>query len=205
MIKRMAWVVALAGGLFAMVPVGPAAAGGGGGCHEQSATSARSLRIALSGNCFTPTLARVPVGATVTWINSDPYSHTVTGSNGAWGSYDELTQSKTVKMRFARAGVYPYFCMIHPGMVGAVLVGDANGPGTAHVIAGSSIVEPIETEPVAKPAVPVATKAVARSSAAWPAVALALSAAMGLAGFGVGRRSRNGLTSIADIGTGTGR
>jgi plastocyanin len=196
MVKRMAWVAALAAALFAMVPAGPAGAGGGG-CHAQEATSARALRIALEGNCFTPTLARVPVGATVTWINSDPYTHTVTGSNGAWGSYDELVQNATVKMRFARAGVYPYFCMIHPGMVGAVLVGDANGPGTAHVIAGSSIVEPADTEPVAKPAVPVATKAPARSSAAWPAVASALSAAMGLAGFGVGRRSRSGPGFIA--------
>jgi plastocyanin len=200
MVKRMAWVAALAVALFAMIPAGPAAAGGGGGCHQREATSARALRIALSGNCFTPTLARVPVGATVTWINSDPYGHTVTGANGAWGSYDELIQDGVVKMHFARAGVYPYFCMIHPGMVAAVLVGDANGPGTANVIAGSTIVEPVDTEPV----VPLATKGATRSASVVPAVALALSAAMGLAGFGIGRRSGKGSGLVPDA-DGSGR
>jgi len=34
-----------------------------------------------------------------------------------------------VSYRFVRSGVYPYVCTYHPGMVGAVVVGDGTGLG----------------------------------------------------------------------------
>jgi plastocyanin len=187
MVKRIARLGGLLAVLTLVVPVAPAnAGGGGGGCHGQVATSARTTRIGIESNCFTPTLARVPVGVKVTWINEDPYAHTVTGASGSWGSYAELLNGKTSTMRFTRAGAYPYFCAFHPGMVGTVLVGDANGPGTANVLAGGSVVEEVNTEQ----AQPIASKAPARRRTAWPAIALPVGTVAALAGFGFGRRAR---------------
>jgi plastocyanin len=186
MLGRIARLAGLMAVSMLAIPIAPASAGGGGGCHEQRATSARTTRIVIESNCFTPTLARVPVGATVTWINDDPYGHTVTGANSSWGSYEELTTEESTKMRFTRPGAYPYFCMFHPGMVGTVLVGDANGPGTANVLAGGSVVEEVNTEQ----AQPVAAKAPIAKRAPWTAIALPVGAAAALAGFGFGRRSR---------------
>ena len=197
MVKRIARLSALAAVSMLAVPIAPAGAGGGGGgggCYGQEATSARVSQIVLHANCFSPTLARVPVGTMVKWINKDPYEHTVTGAANSWGSFSPLGFSeatRATKMRFTRAGVFPYFCAFHPGMVGTVLVGDANGPGAANVVAGGSAVEEIDTEQ----AQPVAAKApVAKSGVALPGIVGAIAAATGLAGFGVGRRSRGAIS-----------
>jgi hypothetical protein len=42
-----------------------------------------------------------------------------------------------ITYRFSTSGVYPYFCFFHPGMVGAVVVGDAAGLGAAGAVANS--------------------------------------------------------------------
>jgi hypothetical protein len=77
--------------------------------------------------CFGPTILRVATGETITFVNGDPFQHTVLGANGAWGSYDSLKQGGEATYGFSEAGVYPYVCTWHPGMVGAVVVGDGVG------------------------------------------------------------------------------
>jgi plastocyanin len=63
----------------------------------------------------------VPVGTTVTWTNNDPVAHTVTDVNQTWdsGLFDQgVTFSKT----FDAPGVYDYYCIPHPMMIGKVVV-----------------------------------------------------------------------------------
>jgi hypothetical protein len=74
-----------------------------------------------------PLVARVPTGTIVTFVNDDEYAHAVTGAANAWGTYDELNQGDAVAYEFTAAGVYPFFCYIHPGMVGAIVVGGGDG------------------------------------------------------------------------------
>ena len=79
-----------------------------------------------------PTVVRVDAGSTITWTNRDEALHTVTGTDvrsgrpgaGSWGSLEELSQNQTFSHTFNDAGVYPYYCMLHPGMIGAVVVGN---------------------------------------------------------------------------------
>jgi plastocyanin len=176
-------LVALLGSIAVWTLSLPAAAGGGKACHATGTSSASTTKIVLNDNCITPTLARVPVGAPVTWINKDPTVHTVTGANVAWGSFKDLVPDATMTMRFTKAGVYPYYCIYHPGMAAAVLVGDANGPGIA---SAASVVDPIDA-----PAKPAAVAAKAKTlGAAWPAAALVTAAATGIGGFGLGRRAK---------------
>jgi plastocyanin len=114
----------------------PAAAGGGGGCHEGTGVSdERGTTVTLIGNCFKATVTRVDEGATVTFFNRDPQAHTVTGTAFTWGSDDLLLEGDSVQHTFTESGVYVYSCLLHPGMAGAIVVGDGGpGPGTAGAV-----------------------------------------------------------------------
>ena len=84
---------------------------------------------------FAPTVAQVPVGSKVTFVNGPDFVHLVTGANQAWGSRDaEIQPGGTVSYTFDKAGIYPYACALHRGMSGAIIVGDAvaaSGGGAA--------------------------------------------------------------------------
>jgi plastocyanin len=107
----------------------PAVAGGGcytgaDGSLTQARATADRFGAAIAECSFDPVVIYVDEGASVVWTNKDPFQHTVTGALGAWGSERLLSQGDTVAQTFKRTGVYPFFCMLHPGMVGAVVVGD---------------------------------------------------------------------------------
>ena len=86
----------------------------------------------MSRSCFDPTIVEVSPGTTVTWTNDDPYPHMVTGANQRWGSTDLIAAGGSISETFDEPGVYPYTCMLHAGMTGAVVVGapDAAGAGS---------------------------------------------------------------------------
>jgi len=110
-----------------------ALASGGGGCGRQ-VTDAPSDTIVIRNYCFGPTIARVRRGQTVTFINRDGFTHTVLGANGSWGSFSQLKSHGKAAYQFTSAGVYPFVCTFHPGMVGVVVV----GPGAPHTATGTT-------------------------------------------------------------------
>jgi len=147
-IARRAVAGMLAVGVTAAAVVmiaGPASAGGF--CHEPN-TDTAGTQVKMLNHCFTPTVVRVSPGQIVRWTNSDSDIHIVLGAGGAWGDGNDVATGKSYSYRFLRAGVYPYFCMLHPGMIGTVIVGDgkpasvAANPGEAvplnRVVARSS-------------------------------------------------------------------
>jgi plastocyanin len=75
---------------------------------------------------FTPTILYVEPGQKIIWVNQDPVPHTVTGALLSWGSESAIQRGETVSYRFDEAGVYPYYCIFHPGMAGAVVVGEVD-------------------------------------------------------------------------------
>src|SRR5215207_1459815 len=85
----------------------------------------------LTDTAYQPNPIQVSVGTTVTWTNNDSQPHTVTsGSNGQpdnkFNSSPNfnplLNPGQTFSFTFTQAGDYPYFCMLHPNMVGTVNV-----------------------------------------------------------------------------------
>jgi plastocyanin len=85
----------------------------------------------LTDTAFQPNPIQVSTGATVTWTNDDSQPHTVTsGSNGqpdnrfnSSPNFNPLmAPGQTFSFTFTQAGDYPYFCMLHPNMVGTVSV-----------------------------------------------------------------------------------
>jgi hypothetical protein len=77
----------------------------------------------------------------VTWMNSDPVSHTTTSDTGAWDS-GPVSSGTTFQHTFSTAGTFPYHCNIHPFMHGTIVVGSnpAPAPGTLAVTVTPSVV-----------------------------------------------------------------
>jgi plastocyanin len=98
-------------------------------------TTEATDQIKVMPCAFGPTVAQVPVGATVTFFNGPDFAHLVTGADQAWGSRDnELKPGSTVSYTFDKPGIYPYACALHRGMSGTIVVGDvvpANALGAA--------------------------------------------------------------------------
>ena len=131
---RRVWIVPAIGALVAaLLPAGSASAGGFcAGYENERLTDARGVRVAMADYCFTPTVLRVRKGATVTFVNKDPEAHTVGGAAGSFGDmHREIAPGKSVSFQFEREGIFPYVCLIHPGMTGAIVVGDGIGPAFA--------------------------------------------------------------------------
>lgn len=63
----------------------------------------------------------------VQWGNGDTVAHTVTSGNvtsGADGIFDSglISPGKSFTFKFAKSGTFPYFCSIHPWMMGSVMI-----------------------------------------------------------------------------------
>jgi plastocyanin len=85
------------------------------------AVAAPVTTIAIDNFMFTPMTVSVPVGGTVTWVNNDDIPHTVRAVDGSFHS-PALDTDDHYSFTFTKAGVYSYFCSIHPKMVAKVIV-----------------------------------------------------------------------------------
>lgn len=120
----------------------PALVQAGGGCHDDGSVYMEgegTTVIRMDVCSFAPTVSRVPVGTTVRFLNTSTIDHAVLGRSTTWGS-DILSPGKEFSERFDAAGTYPYACPLHPGMLGAIVVGgdQAAVPAAAAVTEGSA-------------------------------------------------------------------
>ena len=167
----------------------PAAAGGG--CHKP-ATEGRGTTLTVSEMCLSPTVLRVEEGSRLTIVNRDPVAHPLGRPGGRWFWEGDIGDSTTVRMD--QAGTYPFFCYVHPSMVGVVVVGDGQGTGSGVVEAvapgTAAEAEAAADGPVAQTA-PTAS-GTGQFPAAW-LVVVALAALVGAAaGTRLAARSRAG-------------
>jgi plastocyanin len=83
----------------------------------------------MGDQAYDPNPVKVKVGNTVTWTNDDSQIHTVTSGSdssdpnmGKEFDSSMLSQNQTFSHKFTTAGEFPYFCQLHPTMVGKVVV-----------------------------------------------------------------------------------
>ncbi|MBI5133628.1 MAG: hypothetical protein HZA83_02845 [Thaumarchaeota archaeon] len=86
---------------------------------------------------YDPKDVTIAVGATVEWENKDSAGHTVTSGNPGDSDFGALFDSTkdpagflikpegSWKYTFDKAGEFPYFCQVHPWMLGKVTVSEA--------------------------------------------------------------------------------
>jgi nitrite reductase (NO-forming) len=113
---------------------GGGAAETGGGGAETGATggdgatgvSIVSGSSSLTTDAYAPNPVQVGVGDMVTWTNDDSQPHTATSGEAVIpdGRFDSgiMAPAATFDFTFTEAGEYPYFCLLHPNMVGTVSV-----------------------------------------------------------------------------------
>jgi len=77
--------------------------------------------VHIANFTFGPALLKVRVGQTVTWTNDDDIPHTVTANDHSFKS-KVLDTGEHFSFTFAKAGLFPYFCSLHPHMTGKVMV-----------------------------------------------------------------------------------
>jgi len=83
--------------------------------------SAANVAVKIDNFVFGPQTITVPVGTTVTWTNSDDIPHTAVSTDGVFKSKVMDTDEK-FSYTFTKAGMYPYYCSVHPKMTGQVVV-----------------------------------------------------------------------------------
>jgi plastocyanin len=85
------------------------------------AAAADGMQVTVDNFTFTPKMAAVPVGTTVTWTNHDDIPHNVVNPERKFKS-PVLDTDETFSYTFDVPGTYQYYCSIHPRMTGQVVV-----------------------------------------------------------------------------------
>jgi plastocyanin len=178
-------LLALAWGSF---PAAPAVAGGGG-CGA-AVTQGVGTLVRMQRFCFKPTILYADPGDQITWVNRDEVAHVVLGANFRWGNYRDLNLGDSDVLRFPSPGVYPYLCSYHPGMIGAVVVGEVQAPaaGDEGPVDPWSVSLLSSTDTGKTPGDPSAQQGA--GSGAWKAVAIAAAALLLLTVVGTAERAR---------------
>jgi plastocyanin len=80
----------------------------------------------LTDIAYQPNPVQISVGDTIIWTNDDSEPHTATSGQNARadGRFDSgiMASTRTFEHTFTEPGEYPYFCILHPNMVGTVSV-----------------------------------------------------------------------------------
>ena len=85
------------------------------------APKAAAHTVAIDGTHFQPAMLTVKVGDSVTWVNKDPFPHTVTSASGGFDSR-EIAPGKSWKYTATKKGEFTYVCIFHPTMKAALKV-----------------------------------------------------------------------------------
>jgi plastocyanin len=84
-------------------------------------SKAQGTEVRIDNFVFTPDTITVPVNSAVTWVNKDDIPHVVASDDGLFKSRALDTEQK-YSYTFTKAGTYPYYCSVHPKMVGKIVV-----------------------------------------------------------------------------------
>jgi len=112
---------------------------GGSEAPQQATSSAGGEAVALKNFAFDPDPLEIASGTSVTWTNEDDILHTVTSGIGQKQGVPGVSEDKEAKpdgvfdqemdgvgsefeFTFDEPGRYPYYCAIHPGMRGVIVV-----------------------------------------------------------------------------------
>ena len=77
--------------------------------------------VTMEGTAFTPAQVTVTAGTTVTWVNKDPFPHTVFSDTGKIPSAAVAPDGR-FQFTPTKPGRYDYICTLHPGMKGTLIV-----------------------------------------------------------------------------------
>ena len=88
-----------------------------------AAMAQEAAEVIVDHHDFAPRELRVKAGTTVTWRNRDATPHNVVSTDTPRGFRSRIMNTnESFAFTFAAAGSFPYYCALHPQMVGRVIV-----------------------------------------------------------------------------------
>jgi aldose sugar dehydrogenase len=91
-----------------------------------------SVLVTINGisgdNSYAPNPIIINSGETITWYNADTVSHTVTSGSdsdpdeGQLFDSDAILSKQAFTLKFDNKGIFDYYCIYHPSMVGEIIV-----------------------------------------------------------------------------------
>jgi len=81
----------------------------------------RTVNARINGLAYIPSRIEIAAGTTIQWKNQDPLIHTVTATDGSFGS-PQFGLDATYRHTFTKPGTYSYYCTLHPNMKATVVV-----------------------------------------------------------------------------------
>ena len=92
------------------------------GYGADSAAAADATMVDIKDFTLVPDPLEIPVGATVTWTNSDAVPHTATAQDREALQSGTLNQGDSYSQTFDQPGTFDYFCEFHANMKGTIVV-----------------------------------------------------------------------------------
>lgn len=84
---------------------------------------AQEVKVDIKEFMFGPKDLTVAVGTKVTWVNDDQIPHTVAETHKVFRS-GALDTDDSFSWVFNTPGEFEYFCVLHPQMIGKIVVKD---------------------------------------------------------------------------------
>src|SRR5690606_22569607 len=99
---------------------------------QSSVVPEDSVLVTINGisgdNSYSPNPITIQSGDTITWYNADTVSHTATSGSdtdpdeGQLFDSDAILSKQAYSLKFDDEGIYDYYCVYHPSMVGEIIV-----------------------------------------------------------------------------------
>jgi len=113
--------------IFSLIAIAPSAFADHTTAEVEMAVGSAIVGCETTNECYIPYMVTIDVGGEVMWNNIDAMAHTVTAGTPTEGLSEHfdsglVAPSAMFSHEFTEAGTFDYFCMVHPWMVGAVMV-----------------------------------------------------------------------------------
>lgn len=99
---------------------------------EAVAVAETPVAVQIVNFAYAPEVLTVAVGTSVRWTNDDTAQHDVVADNRSFGSL-LLSKGQSYQTTFDQPGRFGYFCSLHPGMSGTVVVEEGPAQGQSSV------------------------------------------------------------------------
>ncbi len=100
----------------------PDAPAGAAAAASRPAVAADPNEISIDNFAFNPKVLTVKAGSKVAWRNRDDVPHKIQSTDNRFQASPVLDTKGVYSVDFKEGGAYPYFCSIHPVMVGKIIV-----------------------------------------------------------------------------------
>ena len=132
--------------IFSLIAIAPPAFADHTTAEVDMAVGSSVVGCETTNECYIPHMVTIDVGGEVMWNNIDAMAHTVTAGTPTEGLSEHFDSGLVApgamfSHTFEDAGTFDYFCMVHPWMVGAVMVSSEETHGDMEEMEGMKEME----------------------------------------------------------------